>query len=224
MLARCLGSRWHQWNPPFIPYDYNRKALESLFSANEWNIIEYKSSTKQISIGRALGWIRNRPYLLPSAACSDASVENAPRRHPRELRPRRSGHCRFPTKVMKVAEDSFLRNSRNHSPSARYQAADTTSASDILLCCSPARGSPHDRRPNRALSSATSSSKCPLAPRTDSMSGTPEFRSTACLPSSSGSTTLRAHGRDERIGVKAYHDAATFWYELVKRMGAGAVP
>jgi acetylornithine deacetylase/succinyl-diaminopimelate desuccinylase-like protein len=27
---------------------------------------------------------------------------------------------------------------------------------------------------------------------------------------------IRAHGRDERIGVKAYHDAAAFWYELVK--------
>ncbi len=35
---------------------------------------------------------------------------------------------------------------------------------------------------------------------------------------------IRAHGRDERIGVKAYHDAAAFWYELVKRLGAGAVP
>jgi acetylornithine deacetylase/succinyl-diaminopimelate desuccinylase-like protein len=27
---------------------------------------------------------------------------------------------------------------------------------------------------------------------------------------------IRAHGRDERIGVKAYHDAARYWYELVK--------
>ena len=30
----------------------------------------------------------------------------------------------------------------------------------------------------------------------------------------------RAHGRDERIGVKAYHDAARFWYELVKTLGS----
>jgi acetylornithine deacetylase/succinyl-diaminopimelate desuccinylase-like protein len=29
---------------------------------------------------------------------------------------------------------------------------------------------------------------------------------------------IRAHGRDERIGVKAYHDAAQFWYELVKTL------
>jgi acetylornithine deacetylase/succinyl-diaminopimelate desuccinylase-like protein len=35
---------------------------------------------------------------------------------------------------------------------------------------------------------------------------------------------IRAHGRDERIGVKAYHDAAEYWYELVKTLatsGAG---
>jgi acetylornithine deacetylase/succinyl-diaminopimelate desuccinylase-like protein len=35
---------------------------------------------------------------------------------------------------------------------------------------------------------------------------------------------IRAHGRDERIGVKAYHDAAQYWYELVKTLsssGAG---
>jgi acetylornithine deacetylase/succinyl-diaminopimelate desuccinylase-like protein len=31
---------------------------------------------------------------------------------------------------------------------------------------------------------------------------------------------IRAHGRDERIGVKAYHDAARFWYELVKTLGS----
>lgn len=30
---------------------------------------------------------------------------------------------------------------------------------------------------------------------------------------------VRAHGRDERIGVKAYHDAAAFWYELLKAVG-----
>jgi acetylornithine deacetylase/succinyl-diaminopimelate desuccinylase-like protein len=30
---------------------------------------------------------------------------------------------------------------------------------------------------------------------------------------------IRAHGRDERIGVKAYHDAASFWYELMKTLG-----
>jgi acetylornithine deacetylase/succinyl-diaminopimelate desuccinylase-like protein len=32
---------------------------------------------------------------------------------------------------------------------------------------------------------------------------------------------IRAHGRDERIGVKAYHDAARFWYELVKELAGG---
>ena len=31
---------------------------------------------------------------------------------------------------------------------------------------------------------------------------------------------IRAHGRDERIGVRAYHDAATFWYRLVKTLGS----
>jgi acetylornithine deacetylase/succinyl-diaminopimelate desuccinylase-like protein len=29
---------------------------------------------------------------------------------------------------------------------------------------------------------------------------------------------IRAHGRDERIGVKAFHDAARYWYELVKTL------
>jgi acetylornithine deacetylase/succinyl-diaminopimelate desuccinylase-like protein len=32
---------------------------------------------------------------------------------------------------------------------------------------------------------------------------------------------VRAHGRDERVGVKAFHDAAEFWYRLVKLL-AGA--
>lgn len=29
---------------------------------------------------------------------------------------------------------------------------------------------------------------------------------------------VRAHGRDERVGVKAYHDAAEYWYRLVKSL------
>lgn len=29
---------------------------------------------------------------------------------------------------------------------------------------------------------------------------------------------VRAHGRDERVGVQAFHDAAQFWYELVKAL------
>jgi acetylornithine deacetylase/succinyl-diaminopimelate desuccinylase-like protein len=32
----------------------------------------------------------------------------------------------------------------------------------------------------------------------------------------------RAHGRDERVGVKEFHQAAQYWYDLVKRL-AGAV-
>lgn len=31
----------------------------------------------------------------------------------------------------------------------------------------------------------------------------------------------RAHGRDERVGVKEYHTAAEYWYELVKRLAGG---
>jgi acetylornithine deacetylase/succinyl-diaminopimelate desuccinylase-like protein len=34
---------------------------------------------------------------------------------------------------------------------------------------------------------------------------------------------VRAHGRDERVGVKAYHDAAQFWYELVKSLAGRPV-
>jgi acetylornithine deacetylase/succinyl-diaminopimelate desuccinylase-like protein len=33
---------------------------------------------------------------------------------------------------------------------------------------------------------------------------------------------VRAHGRDERIGVKAFHDAATFWYRMVKTLGSAS--
>jgi acetylornithine deacetylase/succinyl-diaminopimelate desuccinylase-like protein len=32
---------------------------------------------------------------------------------------------------------------------------------------------------------------------------------------------IRAHGRDERIGVEAYHRAAEFWYQLVKTLASG---
>jgi acetylornithine deacetylase/succinyl-diaminopimelate desuccinylase-like protein len=34
----------------------------------------------------------------------------------------------------------------------------------------------------------------------------------------------RAHGRDERVGVKEYHLAAEYWYELVKRLSSGTTP
>jgi acetylornithine deacetylase/succinyl-diaminopimelate desuccinylase-like protein len=31
----------------------------------------------------------------------------------------------------------------------------------------------------------------------------------------------RSHGRDERVGVKAFHEAAQFWYELLKVLSSG---
>lgn len=31
----------------------------------------------------------------------------------------------------------------------------------------------------------------------------------------------RSHGRDERVGVKAFHQAAQFWYDLVKALSTG---
>lgn len=31
---------------------------------------------------------------------------------------------------------------------------------------------------------------------------------------------VRAHGRDERVGVKAYHDAAEFWYRVTKELSS----
>ena len=34
----------------------------------------------------------------------------------------------------------------------------------------------------------------------------------------------RSHGRDERIGVKAYHDAAEYWYQLVKTLASATPP
>jgi acetylornithine deacetylase/succinyl-diaminopimelate desuccinylase-like protein len=35
---------------------------------------------------------------------------------------------------------------------------------------------------------------------------------------------IRAHGRDERIGVKPFHDAAQFWYDLVKELSGPGGP
>ena len=34
----------------------------------------------------------------------------------------------------------------------------------------------------------------------------------------------RAHGRDERVGVKAFHDAVEFWYQLVKAVATDGQP
>ena len=31
----------------------------------------------------------------------------------------------------------------------------------------------------------------------------------------------RAHGKDERVGVKAFHDSVEFWYQLLKRLASG---
>ena len=33
----------------------------------------------------------------------------------------------------------------------------------------------------------------------------------------------RAHGRDERVGVKAFHDGVRFWYEMVKQLAGPSV-
>jgi acetylornithine deacetylase/succinyl-diaminopimelate desuccinylase-like protein len=32
---------------------------------------------------------------------------------------------------------------------------------------------------------------------------------------------VRAHGRDERVGVKEFHDASTFWYQMLKALTGG---
>lgn len=32
---------------------------------------------------------------------------------------------------------------------------------------------------------------------------------------------VRAHGKDERVGVKAFHEASQFWYDLVKTLSSG---
>ena len=36
---------------------------------------------------------------------------------------------------------------------------------------------------------------------------------------------VRAHGRDERVGVKSFHDASRFWYQMLKALyGAAIIP
>jgi SAM-dependent methyltransferase len=61
-IARLLGSRWHQWDPPFVPYYYTRSALEALFPSGEWRLVHYGPFGKRISLGRALTAVRGR-YL-----------------------------------------------------------------------------------------------------------------------------------------------------------------
>ena len=31
---------------------------------------------------------------------------------------------------------------------------------------------------------------------------------------------IRAHGLDERVGVEEFHDAAEFWYRILKRLSS----
>jgi SAM-dependent methyltransferase len=60
--ARLLGRRWHQWDPPFVPYYYTRQALETLFPPDRWQLVHYRPFAKRISVGRALTAVRAR-YL-----------------------------------------------------------------------------------------------------------------------------------------------------------------
>lgn len=63
--ARALGRRWHQWDPPFVPYYYTRRSLETLFQPGEWRMVHYGRFAKRISLGRALTVVRTR--YLPAA-------------------------------------------------------------------------------------------------------------------------------------------------------------
>ena len=52
------------------------------------------------------------------------------------------------------------------------------------------------------------------------------FRSNAGIPTYGVAAIFvdlndsRAHGRDERVGVKEFHQAAEYWYDLVKQLSA----
>jgi SAM-dependent methyltransferase len=58
LVARAFGMRWHQWKPPFIPYYFTRRSLESLFPPADWEVIEYAASPKRLSVARGLGVLR----------------------------------------------------------------------------------------------------------------------------------------------------------------------
>ena len=55
LAARALGSHWHQWHPPFVPYYYTYPTLLELFPLGDWEPVSHAGGAKLISAGRALG-------------------------------------------------------------------------------------------------------------------------------------------------------------------------
>ena len=59
---------------------------------------------------------------------------------------------------------------------------------------------------------------------------TPDYRTCVHSPFASVSAVFfeqlepsRAHGQEERIGVKAFHDGVAFWYSTVKQLGTNRI-
>jgi 2-polyprenyl-3-methyl-5-hydroxy-6-metoxy-1,4-benzoquinol methylase len=55
LIARLLGPRWHQWNPPYIPYYFTRRTFTRLLPPPAWTMLRYKPSSKLISVSQGMG-------------------------------------------------------------------------------------------------------------------------------------------------------------------------
>ncbi|HEX5386497.1 MAG TPA: class I SAM-dependent methyltransferase [Gemmatimonadales bacterium] len=60
LVARLLRSRWHQWDPPFVPYYYTRRALAALFPPPAWHMLRYAPTSKRVPLARLWSALPNR--------------------------------------------------------------------------------------------------------------------------------------------------------------------
>ena len=64
LVARALGTHWHDWAPPFVLYYYTRRTLAFLFESARWAMLGYRPATKWISVRRALEVVARAPFGL----------------------------------------------------------------------------------------------------------------------------------------------------------------
>jgi 2-polyprenyl-3-methyl-5-hydroxy-6-metoxy-1,4-benzoquinol methylase len=54
LVARLLGSRWHQYRPRNTPVYLNRRSLAELFRSVHWELVTYRAHAKGISLRNGL--------------------------------------------------------------------------------------------------------------------------------------------------------------------------
>ena len=68
LIARKLGTAWHQYDPRYVASFFDRRAVESLFQAPSWRIESYRSAAKWISLRRGLDILHRKHHGLPLPA------------------------------------------------------------------------------------------------------------------------------------------------------------